>query len=225
MKKKILISLGSIVVASATLLGCSSSEVGTETEVVENEETVETTDFEIGSWNDNTFENQWLNLKVDLPEGWAKSSDEEMAELMGVGVEVVAEAEGKDVDAAKAIAELQISYGYVIGKETGANSQLVYENMAISGNEDLTIEEYAEALISGFENTEVRGVDYELLENNVIQYDGENVVETKFSLSDIAYQDFYLMKCDNYIVYFVNTYMEEDKPEIDAYMSSITPIY
>lgn len=41
----------------------------------------------LGSWNENTYENDFLNIKYTLPENWSRYSDEEIAEVMKLGSE------------------------------------------------------------------------------------------------------------------------------------------
>ena len=44
-------------------------------------------EISMGNWNNNVYTNDFLGLKFNLPEGWTYSSDEEIAEMMNLGIE------------------------------------------------------------------------------------------------------------------------------------------
>ena len=65
------------------------------TAVVENNQTTtddnnttgnetKTTDISRGEWNGNQYVNEFANIKFNLPSGWSKYSDEQIAQVMNV---------------------------------------------------------------------------------------------------------------------------------------------
>ena len=68
MKKRKLVLLCTIIMVVVSLVGCQK-----------------TSKFTIGEWNQNTFENSWLNMKFEVPSDWGIASKEEIKALIGAG--------------------------------------------------------------------------------------------------------------------------------------------
>lgn len=204
----------------------ADEEPATEEPVTE-EPTTEETDvqFSIGKWNENTFENEWLNMKFEVPADWIIATDEEIAALMGVGAEIVSESQDMDSEAYASIAELTTSYGFMASSSTGMPSaQLMYENLLLTlGASDMTEEEYAQILIDNL--TQVEDYGYEVLNQGTIDLGGKPFYFIEMSVMDgQANQNYYMAKQDNYMSSIIFTYDEASKSSKDEFINAISAI-
>ncbi len=241
MKRQKGLILASSLLLAFTLASCggsstkttenTSTEAGTTKEATEEttEEApieAEPVEFTLGSWNGNTFENQWLNMSITAPEGSVIATDEEIAELMGVGTEILAASLDANADAMNKINELKTSYGFMIYDETqSSNAILAYDNLAMTpGGTDMSADEYLDATI---ETVLAADLGYEVLNQDPVELAGKEFSHAKVSLFDgAAYQDYYLYRDmnDDHIACLILTYTEDTKPAADALIDSITTL-
>jgi len=124
--KKILCALLAVLMMMS-IVGCST----------------ESAKFDAGKVVGNVYTNEYAGLTFTAPDGWTFASDEEIADLMGISMDLVTENE-----AAQKIAELTTVYGMMAkSADQLSNVQVVFENTALSGSK-LSAEEYVEIIAS-----------------------------------------------------------------------------
>lgn len=101
-----------------------------------------------GVIDDNGYSSEYLGLGFNAPEGWVYATDAELASLMGEAFDIT--------DQNKMFAELQLVYDMMAQDPvTGSNVIIIYENLAISGSEDITVDEYVEITKQGLTAVEM----------------------------------------------------------------------
>ena len=147
MKKilKTLLLITIIIALALTLTACGEKEDNktnstNKTNTVENKEdessnnerevlpndTDEAKDFTRGKWEDNKYVNDFANIKFNLPTGWVKATDEEIAKLMNVGVEALNEDQQKLIEES----DSNSVYGMVANDPaSGASIMIIFEDL------------------------------------------------------------------------------------------------
>lgn len=128
MKKvlKTILIAGMLCIVTLTMSGCGKEkeENKNQEEVANNQENTTVVSFSRGEWKDNQYRNDFAKIKFNLPEGWEKATDEEIANLMNIGVEALNEDQQK-------LAELSAKntlYGMVANDpNSGANIMITLE--------------------------------------------------------------------------------------------------
>ena len=147
MKKVIKNTLLIILVASMLflLVGCGGKDITTTNEAEKNEskditttneeEKNESKEFSMGEWKNNVYTNDFLGLKFNLPEGWSYSSDEEIAKMMDLGVDLLNDEQKMESEVAKLTS---VYYMVANDPNTGNSVVLLSEKPLI----DLTVDSY-----------------------------------------------------------------------------------
>ncbi|MFT4144423.1 MAG: hypothetical protein QM644_08180 [Mobilitalea sp.] len=179
-------------------------------------------EFSIGSWNDNVFENTWLNMKFEIGDDWAIATDEEISEVMGVGAELISELNGTSKEALEMAAELKVIYGFLAyNSDTTTNIQLMYENLAKS----LGGTKYTETEYLGEFKKQIPEDIYELVDESTKEIAGKTFYTLKYSVYDGAlFQEYYTYKLDKYMVSLIVTYTSETEAEIQQFLNNISTI-
>ena len=97
-----------------------------------NGEQEEQSGFTRGTWNGNVFTNSQVGLTFTMPSGWVAATDAEMAELMGIGIDMF------DLD----FTEVQLDLTGIVlvqdmmasNPETGAMVQIMAERLIFPNN-------------------------------------------------------------------------------------------
>ena len=200
MKKAIKIALMILLVASMlfVLTGCGEEK---ENPAVDNNTTTEEqtadepkTEFSMGEWKDNTYENKFLGLKFNLPEGWTYSSDEEIAQMMNIGSELL----NDDQKIAAELAKLTSVY-YVVANDpsTGNNISIMSEKPLM----DITTEYYLNQLKTQLEALE--SMSYKVKNTSKEKVAGReyDTLTVTAAISGIEVtQKYYVYKMDKYFV-------------------------
>lgn len=155
MKKtlKILLILAMLCVLTITLVGCGNDEEKNKENIANNENEVTTVEISRGEWQDNKYVNDFAGIKFNLPEGWEKYSDEQIAQLMNIGAEALNEDQQKLAE----LAEQTGVYGMVVNNpSTGANVMVLIEKPILK----VTPESYLTSLKQQLELVEA--MDYEI---------------------------------------------------------------
>jgi hypothetical protein len=206
-QKKILLAVLVLVILTA-LSGCKKDD----------------SNFTIGAWNENVFENAWLNMKFEIPEDWSLATDEEIAQLMNLGAEAI-DLEGSGSDLLKKVSEIKNVYGFLAySPDSTSNLQLVYENLSLTlGGSKYTEKEYIDSVVDLMLNN--TAIEYTIEEQTTVQLAGKDFELLRLSLYDGAYyQDFYCHKVDNYMVNIIVSYMAENQADITDTVSKITTL-
>lgn len=153
-----------------------------ETNVEQEEQTVE---FSMGEWNDNTYTNDFLGLKFNLPQGWTYSSDEEL------------EQSNKQMKEQNGV-----YYVSAIDSSTGNNINIFSEKIAT----DVTIESYMNELKTQLSALE--SITYEIGETSKEKISGKEcqTLEMVATISGIeVIQKYFTYQVDEYIVSIITT--------------------
>ena len=114
-----------------------------------------------GSWDGLVFTNEYLGLTFTRPIFWGPASDEEIAELMGLGLEIL-EAETDmdiDIDTIMEMANILVFHDMMTANPfTGASVQILFERLPFPANR-LSTPEYIELAA---ENIAVTGMEVNL---------------------------------------------------------------
>lgn len=104
-------------------------------------------EYTMGEWNGSTYTNTFLNVKMLLPEGWIKYSNQEMSDLYAGVIDLF----NADKEALKNAIETQsVFYLFTQNPNTGSNVQLMSESV----DKSVTLDYYIEAIKAGLEDYE-----------------------------------------------------------------------
>jgi len=190
MEKRKLILLCTIIMVVISLVGCQK-----------------TSKFTIGEWNQNIFENSWLNMKFDVPSDWGIASKEEIKTLIGVGAEKM-NIEGTSAEQLKAAVELKTIYSFIVSRP-GLSVQLVYENLAMTiGATKFNESEYMDEVLKLL--LPLADLQYKLVKKSSAQ-----IANKEFKVMELsAYegrlsQEYYVYKIDNFMVCIITSFLPE----------------
>lgn len=223
MKKAIKVALIILIIASMlfVLTGCgkedkkenSKTDNAKNEQVVEDESKESSKEISMGEWEDDTYENEFLGLKFNLPKGWTYSTQEEIAEMMSIGKELL----NDDQKAAAELAKLtSVYYINASNPATGDSVTILTEKPLAK----ITAEEYIAQLKLQLQALE--SMDYK------IEGDSEETVSGKkyetlsvtASVSGVEVsQKYYLREIDKYIVCIIVT-STSGQDNIDTIMES-----
>ncbi len=109
-------------------------------------------EFSMGEWKDEVYENSFLKYKFELPEGWKASTDKEIATMMQLGEDVLAN-EGKYISEASKLSAVY----FAAAKEATGNNILI---MAEKTGTNATLDQYVATL--KYQLTSLTDMNYEV---------------------------------------------------------------
>jgi len=183
------------------MTGCGNKEEKKEEIVndVSNEEEETKTEISMGEWKDNVYTNDFLGLKFNLPEGWEYANDEEIAEKMNIGKELL----NDDQKILAEISELNsVYYVSAMNPNTGDNLTIMTEKPVAN----VTTEFYLNSLKTQLEAVE--SIDYEIKETSkeTVANREYDVLRAYASISGVSLvQKYYVYKLDNYFLTIIAT--------------------
>lgn len=181
--KKVL-SLLMLVVVLVTAVSCSAKEITR------------------GTVDGNVYKSDFTGITFTKPDSWTFSSDEEIAEVMEVAAD-----ELLDENYADTVADLTTVFDMMaVDASTGTNVNITYENLAKTGNEKLTADEYLDLTVEQL--TSQTAMSTSLTKEDKATLCGEEYIRATFttSYSGVSMtQVYYLRKIDNYMVNIVVT--------------------
>ena len=163
--KKLLKSMLIIILAVCmlvTITGCGKkeekeepkkAEISNVTNDISTTDEAETTNISMGEWNGNKYTNDYLGMKFNLPTGWTRYSDEEIAEMMNISGEILKDEEQINIELAKLTS---VYYLAASDPETLDNVMLMTEKPIM----DVTTELYLNTLKTQLEN--LNSINYEV---------------------------------------------------------------
>jgi len=175
--------------------------------------------FTVGKWNQNTFENSWLNMKFDVPSDWQVATKEEIKELIGAGAEKM-NIEGTSAEQLKAAAELKVIYSFVVSSP-GFSAQLLYENLALStGGTKLDETGYLGEVMKLL--LPIADAQYKLINESSVQIANKKFRKMELSAFEGKLsQEYYVYKIGNFMVCIIVSYVSETKELKDDFMNNI----
>ena len=190
--KKILCALLAVLMMMS-IVGCST----------------ESAKFDPGKVVGNVYTSEYAGLTFTAPEGWTFASDEEIADLMGLSMELVT-----DNEAAQKIAELTTVYGMMAKSADQLNNvQVVFENTSLTGSK-LSAEDYVELVASQLDTVYADfGATFEASDVETIKI-GTNdysYIDISVDMGDglVLEQGYACRKIDKYMASIVITAYEE----------------
>lgn len=188
MKKtvKIISVIAILALALVILAGCANNDTKVE--------------LSRGKIENNVYRSDFADITFNLPEGWSFSSDEEIAQLMDVGVEMLNEDQQKFAE----LAEENGVYDMVANDEsTGASLMVMFEKTLLNVNEEYYINNLKEGL------EEVDSIDYEIGETTKQNIAGKEFYVLNTTVPDYnMVQNYYIQKKGDYFVDILVTYIE-----------------
>jgi len=95
-----------------------------------------------GVWDGDVFTSQYLGFRFEMPEGWLAATDEEIAELLGLGADMIAQ--GTDLGDIMEVMDLTTVTDIMVSDPiTGANLSIAFERLVFPHNR-LSAQEYME---------------------------------------------------------------------------------
>lgn len=163
--------------------------------------------FAIGKWNQNTFENSWLNMKFVAPAEWKVATKEEIKELIGEGAENL-NVEGTSAEQLKAAMELKGIFAFVVSNP-GISVQLLYENLAMTtGGTKFSEIDYLDE-VSKF-LLKIPAANYVIVNRKSMQLaNREFKVMELSSYEGKVLQEYYVYRIDTFMVVIIATFVPD----------------
>ena len=226
MKKilKTLLLIALISVLALTLTACgkkeenktnTSNKASNTTNTVENQvdepdnfggenvepDEVEAGDFTRGKWEENKYVNDFAKIKFNLPTGWLKATDEEIAKLMNVGVEALNEDQQKLLEESGS----NSVYGMVANDPaSGASIMIIFEDTVLK----VTPEYYLSSVKKQLE--EVESYYYTIGDITEKELAGTKYYSMDAEISGTVVNQYYYVKTiNNYVVTIIITTTQE----------------
>lgn len=202
MKKtsKILLIVISLVLVLITLAGCGNNTTNNTENNTENQTAKEAIARGTIDAN-NVYTSEFAGIKFTLPEGWAYSTDEQIASMMNVGVEVLKDQK----DNLSEILEQTALYDMVANDQTNGTSVMVmFEKSLLNVNEEF----YLNNVKKGLES--VTELDYQITDEITTETVGgkEYKVLTATVPAYNMVQKYYVVKKGDYFVDILVTYID-----------------
>ncbi len=163
--------------------------------------------FSVGSWNGNVYTNDFASITYTEPDGWSHASPDELLEMLGASIEMGAD----DNELAAKIAEMSNYYALHSANANGTgNAQILFENLAITGNKSMEAQEYLELVTSQLES-EYAAMELEtsLGEVETIQIGGNDylsvTIECSMDGTVLLEQVYAVRKIDKYMASIIIT--------------------
>lgn len=182
------------------------------------------TEFTLGEWKENQYENSWINMRFEVPTDWTIATQEEINEVLGAGAEAL-NIEGTSEEQLKAMAKLKAVYPFLVSNPSNTiNVQLVFENMAMSlGGTKYTASEYMNQLSDMLLQQEV--FQYELLNEDTIELAGKQFEMIRLSAyGGEMYQEYYAHKVGKYMTSIIVSYASDREDEKNDFINKISAI-
>ena len=156
-----------------------------------------------GKIDGNVYENEYLGFKFTKPESWVYSTDEEIAEVLNIGAEMIL---GDNFS--EALKNSTSIYDMmVVDPATGTNISIGYENLSKTQSIGITEEEYIEALESQLEHVSAVQIVFpdELDTVRLGNVEFTRAICTTTTSGVSMSQTYYLRKTEGYMAFVIVT--------------------
>ncbi len=198
------VAIAMMLVLSLTVLaGCGKKEENNSDNKSSNENTTTQEKKEIskGKWDDNVYTSEFADLKFTLPEGWKRSTDEEIADVMNLGKEVL---EDEGLYSSK-ISQLTTVYD-MMAKNPSTNGSIAIMMEKTSAKETL----YANSLKSQLEKVTQMKYNVGDFTETTISGNKYTVVPATIDVSgQQIFQNYYIRSVGDYMVAILVTETSE----------------
>lgn len=201
--------------ASVPFSGSSSQESQSSSQSSESSQQSQAASdgFTRGEWKDGVFKSEYLGFSFTLPEGWTPASDEEIAELMQVSVDMLTD-EQKFVNE---MAKVKIIYDMMATQEGGGpNISIMVENLALSvGGTDYDEQKYSAVVAEQL--PQVPDLGAKLLGSSEATIAGEKYLRQDFSAYDGQLTlTYFFRRVDKYMLVMIDTAVTGQEPTADS---------
>lgn len=187
-----------LVLSLTVLAGCGKKE---ENGNGENTTTQDKKEISKGKWDDNVYTSEFADLKFTLPEGWNRSTDEEIAEVMNLGKEVL---EDEGLYSSK-ITQLTTVYD-MMAKNPTTNGSIAIMMEKTSAKETL----YANSLKTQLESVTQMKYNIGEITETTISGNKYTVVPATINVSgQQIFQNYYIRSVGDYMVAILVTETSE----------------
>lgn len=213
MKKLAFIS--ALVLAVGSFSACSDDfNQKVKEKAVENMEDA-TADFAMGEVTNGVYSSDFSKMTFTAPDGWTFSSQDEILQMMDVGLDIsgeVSEVNGGDAELNKKILEKTTIYDMVAMNElTGENVIIMYENIPAYGLDpkEYTVDDYMENAVKMLNS--VDSIQYtQSGEKETVTLGDREFVKTTFeaSMPELNYttsQTYYVSQIDDFMMSIVSS--------------------
>ena len=154
----------------------------------------------LGSWNENTYTNDFLGISYTMPDGWVRKTDEEILEDMELGAELI----GNNSELNKKIAELTSVTYFMTSDITTGNNIIVMSEKTYSSN--ITTDKYMDAVVKNIQKVDT--INYtigERKEETINGFKYESLDLSAVSDGITINQKYYVRKNGRYFISVVVT--------------------
>ncbi len=199
--KKLITAAAAVLLAAVILTGCTLSvNLGGKPSASPSAATKELTR---GIIEDNVYTSEYSGLKFTAPEGWVYASDEDIAEVAGIGADMLSEA-GMPVTE-EMMKQKDIYDMMAQDPATGSSVMVMYENLAMSlGGTKVKEERYVDQSATMMSQTDA--VKYEFGDITKESLGSEEYTLLPASMPDYnGVQYYYVRKIDKYMLGIIIT--------------------
>ena len=174
--------------------------------------------FTRGKWDNGVYTNDLVGFKFSLPQGWKVSSDDAIAEVLGISNDVFKDNQKWLIESAK----MNTIYDMMAKNiENGDNIAVMFENLLLTaGTSDVSEEEYTEAVEKSMvQNTKL---DYEFGEPYKTTIASDEYLTIRCDEKNSGSTQYILMRnLDKYMLCMILTI--NDKTKIDDILAQFEP--
>ncbi len=206
--KKVIALIMSAVVLCLALVGCSEKKEG----------------MTLGEWKNNTYSNEYLNLKFTLSNDWKIFSDEEIAQMAGLQTEEGA-TDIKDAILKKQEELMTIFAMSAQRREPQGVSQVsvYYENLELSNGTGYDVNQYADAMLTNMVDA---GINATEISRETKQIAGGEYLCVKiafdYGIGTKVISEYNIRRIDNYMAFIMFNYAENNRGFIDELEKNIS---
>ena len=156
-----------------------------------------------GTLDENVYTNDVLGFTFTKPSSWVYSTDEEIADAMNLGIDLL----GKDKFQASLESAASLFDMMAVDRVSGTNLSVGYENLKNTHSSNISVERYIEALEQQLKGVTTMTVEFpdEYDEVTLGEVEFTRVVCTTTMYSVEMQQIYYLHKIDKYMVFITVT--------------------
>lgn len=186
----------------------------------EMEEDGETVIAERGTMEGNVYTNESMGFQVTFPEGCTMYSDEEIAQVVGNGSDIMEDA--YDSEAIENSLSGTIYDVIAVTEDQAANIQIVMEDTEATAGIKLTADTYAQAMANNLK-TAYASAGITISDPIVTEetLGGMDFVVVSLSANGMT-QEYYAHQVGNYMLVFTMTYT--DRTAVQEFLDSVTAI-
>lgn len=169
-------------------------------------------DFARGAWDGDTYANDYLDLAFTLPDGWVAATDEEIANAMQLGSDMLTEEQKFTNDMAKQKSVYEMMAAQDGG---GPNLLMMLENLSMTiGGTAYDEQRYADVLTEQF--SQLTSMKVALKDTSEAELAGRTYLRVDYDVNDGAMTiTYFLRRMDKYMLALCFTGVTGKEPTAD----------